>query len=334
MRTIMKSLFVLSLILLPGALSSVQAQALKTVATFSILGDWVANVGGDKIELVVLVGPDADSHGYEPTPRDMLALAGADIVFENGLGFEAWLGALYDASASRARRVVVTEGVDPIAAVESGAQNTEYDHEGHDRPGHDHDHNHEHHSHEQHAHEHDHGEFDPHTWHDVRNAVIAVELIRDALAEADPANAASYSANAASYLEELEALDAFVSLEASRLPEQRRKLVTNHHSLGYFARAYGFEVIGTLLPLSTDVGEAAAGDMSALIDAIRAAGIPALFVENVANSSLIERIAAEAGVTVAPSLYTDALGAPGSAGDTYLNMFRHNLAVITAALSR
>src|SRR5690554_1271472 len=332
MRTIMNSLFVLSLILLPGALSSVQAQALKTVATFSILGDWVANVGGDEIELVVLVGPDADSHGYEPTPRDMLAIAGADIVFENGLGFETWLDALYDASGSRAQRVVVTQGVDPIAAAESGAQH-DHHHEDHDHdPDHDHDHDHHH---EDHGHEgHDHGEFDPHTWHDVRNAVIAVELIRDALAEADPANAASYRANAASYLEELEALDALVSLEASRLPEQRRKLVTNHHSMGYFARAYGFEVIGTLLPLSTDVGEAAAGDMSALIDAIRAAGIPALFVENVANSSLIERIAAEAGVTVAPSLYTDALGAPGSAGDTYLNMFRHNLAVITAALSR
>lgn len=332
MRTIMKSLFVLSLILLPGALSSVQAQALKTVATFSILGDWVANVGGDEIELVVLVGPDADSHGYEPTPRDMLAIAGADIVFENGLGFETWLDALYDASGSRAQRVVVTQGVDPIAAAESGAQH-DHHHEDHDHdPDHDHDHDHHY---EDHGHEgHDHGEFDPHTWHDVRNAVIAVELIRDALAEADPANAASYRANAASYLEELEALDALVSLEASRLPEQRRKLVTNHHSMGYFARAYGFEVIGTLLPLSTDVGEAAAGDMSALVDAIRAARIPALFIENVANSSLIERIAAEAGVTVAPSLYTDALGAPGSAGDTYLNMFRHNLAVISAALGR
>lgn len=332
MRNIMKSLFALSFILLAGALSSVQAQPLKAVATFSIVGDWVANVGGDKIELVVLVGPDADSHGYEPTPRDMLAIAGADIVFENGLGFETWLDALYDASGSRAQRVVVTQGVDPIAAAESGAQH-DHHHEDHDHdPDHDHDHDHHH---EDHGHEgHDHGEFDPHTWHDVRNAVIAVELIRDALAEADPANAASYSANAASYLEELEALDALVSLEASRLPEQRRKLVTNHHSMGYFARAYGFEVIGTLLPLSTDVGEAAAGDMSALVDAIRAAGIPALFVENVANSSLIERIAAEAGVTVAPSLYTDALGAPGSAGDTYLNMFRHNLAVITAALSR
>lgn len=332
MRTIMNSLFVLSLILLPGALSSVQAQALKTVATFSILGDWVANVGGDEIELVVLVGPDADSHGYEPTPRDMLAIAGADIVFENGLGFETWLDALYDASGSRAQRVVVTQGVDPIAAAESGAQH-DHHHEDHDHdPDHDHDHDHHH---EDHGHEgHDHGEFDPHTWHDVRNAVIAVELIRDALAEADPANAASYRANAASYLEELEALDALVSLEASRLPEQRRKLVTNHHSMGYFARAYGFEVIGTLLPLSTDVGEAAAGDMSALVDAIRAARIPALFIENVANSSLIERIAAEAGVTVAPSLYTDALGAPGSAGDTYLNMFRHNLAVISAALGR
>lgn len=332
MRNIMKSLFALSFILLAGALSSVQAQPLKAVATFSIVGDWVANVGGDEIELVVLVGPDADSHGYEPTPRDMLAIAGADIVFENGLGFETWLDALYDASGSRAQRVVVTQGVDPIAAAESGAQH-DHHHEDHDHdPDHDHDHDHHH---EDHGHEgHDHGEFDPHTWHDVRNAVIAVELIRDALAEADPANAASYSANAASYLEELEALDALVSLEASRLPEQRRKLVTNHHSMGYFARAYGFEVIGTLLPLSTDVGEAAAGDMSALVDAIRAAGIPALFVENVANSSLIERIAAEAGVTVAPSLYTDALGAPGSAGDTYLNMFRHNLAVISAALGR
>jgi ABC-type Zn uptake system ZnuABC Zn-binding protein ZnuA len=289
-------------------------EPVRVIATFSVLGDIVARVGGDRVEVSVLIPSGADAHVFEPTPEDAAKLEDAAVVFENGLGFEPWLDELYEASASDAARVVVTEGITPRAFGEE-----ESDHEEEHEDGEEHD---------------EHGEFDPHAWHDVQNAVVEAEAIRAALGAADPANAAIYDTNAAAYTAELQELDAYIVGQVATLPEERRRLVTSHDTFGYFAVRYGFEIVGTALgSISTEGGDPSARAINDLIDAIKDTEVPAIFAENVSNPSLMETIADEAGVTLAPTLYTDALGEPGSPGETYLGMIRFNVDTIVGALS-
>lgn len=291
----------------PAVPSPTPARRLAVVATFSTLGDLVKNVGGERVEVVVLVGPGQDTHTFKPSPADVARLARAELVFENGLEFEGWLDKQYAASGTRARRVVATEGMTPQKAGHAHA-------EGAAEPAHDH------------------GEFDPHVWHDVKHVMHMVATIRDALARADPTGAAVYKANAERYLAELTALDAWVVEQVRGLPEERRTLVTNHDTFGYFASRYGFAVVGTALPVSTEAAEPSAGELAKLVQRIRRAGAPAVFTENVSNPKLMERIAKEAGVKVAPPLYTDALGPPGGEAETYVKMMRYNVATIVSAL--
>jgi ABC-type Zn uptake system ZnuABC Zn-binding protein ZnuA len=296
----------------PPAATEAPGARLNVVATFSILGDLVSNVGGDQIELTTLVGTDGDAHTFQPSPSDSARLASADLIFENGLGFEPWLDKLYEASASTAARHIVTQGLEARELDEAHA-GEEAEHED--------------------EHEHEHGALDPHVWHDVGNVIHMVGSIREALIQADPANADAYRSNAARYLSELEALDQWVSEQTASLPAERRKLVTAHDTFGYFAQRYQFEIVGTALgSLSTEASDPAAADLAALIEEIRASGAPAIFAENVSNPKLMEQIAAEAGIALGPPLYTDALGAPGTAGDTYLNLVRYNVSNIVGAL--
>jgi ABC-type Zn uptake system ZnuABC Zn-binding protein ZnuA len=285
---------------------------LRVAATHSILADLVRNVGGDKIELRTLVGPGRDAHTYEPSPADAVAVSEAALLFENGLEFETWLDDLYTSSASRAKRVVVSEGIEPREAEEGDA------HEGE----------------EEHAEDEEHppGEHDPHVWHSVANAIQMVRNIRDALASADPANEALYQSNADAYIAELQTLDAWIFEQVKGVPEERRKLVTTHDTLGYFAARYGFEVLGTVLPASTEGVSLSAQELAALAEAVKAAGVPAVFAENIASNALLEQVANEAGVRVVATLYTDALGEPGSEGDSYLKMIRFNMTTIVEAL--
>lgn len=278
------------------------AGRLKVVATFSVLSDLVQNVGGGRIELRALVGPGVDTHTFSPSPADNKTLAEAALVFENGLGFETWLDDLYTASGSRGRRVIVTEGIDPLGA--------------------------------EHEEELDHGELDPHVWHSAANAITMVKNVEAALAQADPANAAIYQTNAEAYIARLEELDGWIFDQTKSLPEDRRKLVTTHDTFGYFADRYGFEVIGAVLPSSTEGASPSAQDLAALIEAVKAAGVPALFAENVSSSTLLQQIADEAGVAVVASLYTDALGPSGSGGDTYIKMMRYNVTTIVSELRK
>jgi ABC-type Zn uptake system ZnuABC Zn-binding protein ZnuA len=273
---------------------------LVVVVTHSILGDLVHQVGGAAIELQVLVGPGADSHSFEPGAADSVLLARADVIVENGLGFEGWLDGLVAASGSRAARIVAAEGVAPLVAGAAGGSA---------------------------------GELDPHVWWDVENAMSMVGAVRDGLVAADPANAAGYRDRAERYLQELRQLDAEIVRQVATIPPAQRKLVTSHDTFAYFARRYGFEVVGTALgAATTEAAEPSAAAMARLVQEIRAAGVPALFAENVGNPDLIERIADEAGVALGPTLYTDALGPPGSAGDTYVKMMRANVAALSAAL--
>lgn len=330
---------------LTGPLATAQAQAqdepLKVVATFSILGDIVANIGGDAIELEVIVGPDGDAHTFEPSPSDIVKLTDADVIVENGVEFETWLDDVYEASDSEAIRVVATDG---LTLLELGEHEGE-EHEGEGSPEAHHDEDEEHadgaspeadHDEEGEEHEgeeHEHGEQDPHVWQSVQNVIGEVAVIRDALVAADPDAAATYQANADAYLAQLTELDAFITAEVAELPAESRKLVTSHDALGYFADAYEFEIVGTALDsLSTETADPSGGELAELVEQIKAAGVPAIFAENVANTGLMEQIAADAGVVLAPGLYTDALGPAGSDGGTYVEMMRYNATTIVTAL--
>jgi zinc/manganese transport system substrate-binding protein len=287
----------------------------NVVATFSVLGDLVHNVAGDQVDLVTLVGPDGDIHTFEPAPTDGVALARADVIFENGAGLETWLDGLYNSSHSKARRVAVSKGLKLLEAED--------------------EHQHEEKAPSKEAGGHKHEDLDPHVWHDVHNAMHVVEVVRGQLAEVDPANADKYKSNAAAYLQQLQDLDGWVVQTVATLPEAERKLVTSHDTFGYFARRYGFQVLGSgLESFSTEASDPSAKDFARLCDAIKAAKVPAIFAENVQNPKLMERVAREAGVRLAPPLFTDALGKPGSDGDTYVKMMRHNVTTIVTQLKR
>ena len=279
--------------------------ALEVVATYSILGNMVENVGGKNIGLTTLVGPDSDAHTFEPAPTDNAKLAKAAVVFENGLGFEPWLKDLYESSGSSAEMVTVTRGIEPL-----------------DSAG------------DEHAGEEAYGGPDPHAWHDPEAAVVMVENIRDALAEADPDNAGFYRRNAEEYVAEIEELDAEVRERVDEIPEENRVLFTSHDTFGYFARRYGFGVDTALASVSTEASDPSAQETAGLIEEIEASGVPAIFADNVSNPDVMERVASEAGVELAPPLYTDALGEPGTEGETYLKMIRYNASTISGALSR
>jgi ABC-type Zn uptake system ZnuABC Zn-binding protein ZnuA len=289
------------------------SEPIQVVASFSILGDLVKNVGGEAVAVTTLIGPGVDAHTYDPAPADLVVLTQAAVVFENGLGFEPWLDGFFASTQPPGARVVVSERITPRAAGEDG------EHAGAEQPeagaaG-------------------EHGQVDPHVWHDVANAIVMVGNIRDALTAADPARAELYEANAAAYIAELEALDASIRQQVATLPEERRKLITSHDTFSYFAAAYGFDVLGTALgSLSTEAGDPAARAIATLISQIEEAGVPAIFAENVANPDLMTSIAADAGVALAPPLYTDALGPPGSPGETYVGMMESNVATIVDAL--
>lgn len=278
---------------------------LRAVASFSILADWVRNVGGEITDVASIVPADGDTHTFDPNPATVAEIADARVIFAIGAGFEGWLGRIVTASGTDAPLIEVSEGLHLIAGDE------------------DHDH----------GHDDDHGDHDPHIWGDVANAIASVGTIREALTHADSDEAGVFRKNADAYIAELETLDAWIRAQVATLPADRRKLVTSHDTFGYYARAYGFEIIGTALgSFSTEMGDPSARDIARLIDEIKASGVPAIFSENIVNPALMQSIANEAGVTLAPPLYSDALGQPGSDGDTYIHMMEYNTRTIVDAL--
>lgn len=302
----------------PGLTPAQAPTKIRVVSSFSVVGEMVQRVGADRIDHRVLVGANSDSHTYEPTPADGVALAGAALVVQNGLGFEPWLDRLYQASGSRASRVALTDGLDDLLAVEDDVEaEGEVGHSVHDEHGHAA------------------GDFDPHVWHDLSYAVRMVSAARDALAAVDPDNTSVYQTNAASYIAELQDLDWWIFQQVETLPEDRRKLVTSHDTFAYFARRYGFEIVGTALgATTTEVADPSAGAFAELVQQIKAAGVPAIFAENVTNPRLMQQISSAAGVQLVSDLYTDALGERGSPGQTLAGLMRHNVSRIVGALSR
>lgn len=298
------------------------ADKIKAVASFSILGDMVREVGGDRIEVTTLVGPDGDAHVYEPTPADARNLAASNILFVNGLGFEGWMDRLEKSSGFKGPVVVASKGVTPHTMIEG---------EGHTR-GDEHAKD-EDHGHDEHAKSENHEEeevTDPHAWQSLANGKIYVANIRDGLIAADPAGKATYEANAAAYLDAIAREDAAVKDTLGKLPEDRRRIITSHDAFGYFGAAYGLEVIAPE-GVSTE-SEASAKDVASIIRQIKAEKIPAVFLENVTDHRLLDQIARETGAKIGGTLYSDALTDDKGDATTYIDLIRHNLKQLAAAL--
>lgn len=306
---------------------------IPVVASFSILGDFVKEVGGDRVEVTTLVGPNGDAHVFQPAPGDAKKVSAAQIVFVNGLGFEGWIDRLVKASGTKAEIVVATKGITPREMADE-------DEDEHDHAAHDHDKDHKDHDHDDHAktdgHDHDHaghdhGGTDPHAWQSVANAQIYVANIRDALIAADPAGKAAYEANAAAYTAKLQALDAEVKAAVANIPEKNRRIITSHDAFGYFGAAYGVEFIAPQ-GVSTD-SEASAKDVARIIRQIKAQNIPAVFMENISDPRLVKRIAKETKAKVGGELFSDALSGDKGPASTYIDMMKNNVAQLSSALS-
>ena len=271
---------------------------LPVVATFSILGDLVKEVGGDRIDLTILVGADIDAHTYQPKPSDVRVLPASQVLVSNGLGFEGWIDRLAEAAPFKGRRVVASSGVATLAADNHG---------------------------------HSHGP-DPHCWQDVGRVRQYVANIADGLAAADPANAGFYRQRAKLYTGRLDELDRWVRAAIADVPAGQRKVITGHDSFRYFTNAYGVQFLAPR-GFKTD-SEPTAKDVAALIRLVREQKIKALFVENMTNPGLVDQIAREAGAIVGARLYSDALSAPDGPAPTYEAMMRHNVRALVAGMAK
>ena len=281
-----------------------EGDALRVVATTNILADVVAVVGGDSIELSVLLPVGADPHSFEPSPREVAAVSQADLVFANGVGLEIFLQPLLESAGGEAELVTVSDGVETIAFEEIHPEGEAGE---------------------------EHGEEDPHVWMDPNNILVWVDNIVNALARRDPANATSYEANAEAYKAELCALDEWIAAEVAELPEAQRELVTDHDALGYFARRYGFELVGAVVPGYSTLAQPSAQELAALEDAIAAYGVPAIFVGADVNPALAERVAEDTGVQLV-ILYLASLTEADGPAPTYLDMMRYSVSAIVEAL--
>ncbi|CAN5214069.1 metal ABC transporter substrate-binding protein [soil metagenome] len=296
-------LTILPLVFVAAFRTACAPEPLNVVATFSLLGDFAKNVGGDRVSVPTLVGPDSDTHVYTPTPADARKITDAKLVIVNGLGLEGWLPRLVKSSGGRAVTVVATKGIAP-RKIEAGETLSQ---------------------------DHDAGSADPHAWQSVVNAKTYVANIRDALVAADPAGADVYKANAAAYLAKLDALDADVRAAVAKIPPERRAVISTHDAFGYFAAAYGVKFIAPQ-GVSTE-SEPSARDIAAIITQIRKQKIPAVFLENVSDPRLMRRMAAETGVNIGGTLYSDSLTGEKGPAPTYIDMVRHNIKALTSALS-
>ncbi|MBS1154718.1 MAG: metal transporter substrate-binding protein [Proteobacteria bacterium] len=271
------------------------AAPLPVAASFSILGDLVQNVGGERIQLVTLVGPEQDAHIFQPTPADVQKLGGTRLFFINGLGFEGWQKRLQQASNYRGKVITVTQGISPLAMKD-----------------------------EQHGHS-----LDPHAWQDPVRVQQMVKNIAEALSTADPAGAADYQARAASYSKKIDQLMAWAQQEVASVPPGKRVVLTSHDAFAYLGQRFGIRLISPQ-GVSTE-SEASAKDVARLIRQMKKEGIRALFMENISNPKLIEQIARETGTQPGAKLYSDALSRDAATGN-YLGMYRHNIGALVAGM--
>ncbi|NOX60632.1 MAG: zinc ABC transporter solute-binding protein [Chloroflexi bacterium] len=304
MRRYIAPAFVLALLILSGCASAqtaknsapASADRLKVVATNSIVGDVVAQVGGDAIELTVLIKPGVDPHGYEATPRDAAALADADVLFVNGFGLEEALKSLIDSARAEGKLVVaLSEGVPPLSLSSNE------------------------------------GAVDPHTWTDPNNVIIWVNHIEQTLSRLDPNNAEAYADRAEDYRRQLSELDAWIREQTGKIPEPNRKIVSDHAIFGYYARQYGFEQYAITGGFSS-LAEPSAQQLAQLEDQIRRLGVPAVFVGNTVNPALAQRVAQDTGAQLYV-VYTGSLSKPDGPAGAYLDYMRYNTNTFVRGLS-
>lgn len=285
------------------------AEKPKVVATFSILGDLVRQVAGDQVDVTTLVGPNGDAHVFEPGPRESTALAEADLLVANGLGFEPWLERLSQSAGFKGTLVTATDGVTPLPA----------EHEEHEEG-----------QAEEGEAEGDHGAFDPHAFQDLANGQIYVANIAKGLSQVDPAHAAEFDANARKLSAEMAALDAQLKADFSAIPQERRRVLTSHDAFRYFAHAYGVDFVA-IHGVSTEA-EPTAKDLAEIVQQARAGNITAIFLENMSDPRLIETVAGETDLTVGGELYADALSDQDGSAPDYLSLFRYNARQLLTAL--
>lgn len=285
------------------------AEPIPVVASFSILADFVREVGGERVRIDTLVGPDQDAHEFQPTPGDARRIAAARVVVLNGLGFEGWMTRLIRAANFQGTQIVASQGIRTLRA----------------ERGHDHGHGHGH------SHGHGHGHTDPHIWQDPKRAQVMVRRIAAGLSAADPAGRVAYEANAARYNERLEALHAWVEAQFADIPRERRRIVTSHDAFAYYGERYGIDFLAA--QGVTTRGEPSAQHIARLVQQIRRERITAIFIEGMANPRILEQVAAESGARVGGTLYSDALSGPDGPAPTYEALIRHNTGRIAEALA-
>lgn len=279
-----------------------QAQTpIQAVASFSILGDLVRQVGGDRVQVNVLVGPGSDAHVFQPTPAQARMVGQAQVVFSNGLGFEGWMSRLLKTAGYKGQQVVVSQGIQPIKEA------------GHDdKKGHDH------------------GETDPHAWQSVGNAKVFVKNIAQGLCRADAAGCEVYDRNAKAYVAKLDALDTEIRTAWAPIPAAQRKVITSHDAFGYYARDFKVKFLAPQ-GVSTE-SEASAKGVARLVRQIKQEQIKALFVESISDPRLIAQIGRETGVKPSGELFSDSLSAADGAAPTYIDMMRFNTLALTTAV--
>jgi zinc/manganese transport system substrate-binding protein len=270
---------------------------LPIVASFSILGDMVRQIGGDAVQVDTLVGPDGDAHVYQPRPADAKKLAAAKLFVVNGLGLEGWIARLMTSSGFTGGVVTASDGITPLRIGDDGKRVP-----------------------------------DPHAWQDIANGEIYIRNIAAALEAADPPHAADYDRRATAYLAKLAALEFWVKHEIGSVPPEKRKIITTHDAFGYFGLAYGVSFHAPV-GMSEDSEPNAAG-VAKLIRQIRAERITALFIENMTDRRLLDQIARETGAVVGGELFADALSKPGEGAETYEAMFKTNVPKMVAAMAR
>ena len=279
---------------------------LQVVATTTLVGDVVKNIGGEDIDLHVLIPAGVDEHAFEPNPQDIARVSRADLVFMNGAGLEQFTERLTENAGGKARLIPVSDGI-PLKEATAHAEETEEAHEG--ETG------------------------DPHVWLDPNNVLVWVDNIEKALAEANPENAAEFKKNAEAYRQQLKELDGWISQQVDTVPVENRKLVTDHTIFTYFASRYGFEQVGAVVPGYSSLSAPSAQELAALEDSIRALGVPVIFVGNTVNTSLSERVAQDTQIRLVQILTGSLTEADGPA-PTYLEYMRFNVNAIVSALGQ
>ncbi|GFM60033.1 metal ABC transporter substrate-binding protein [Pseudomonas cichorii] len=282
-------------IVLSAFASLAQAKPLEAVASFTVIADMVSNVGGDRVHVTSLIGPNGDPHVYEPTPRDAQALKSADLTFVSGLHLEGWMDRLIKASGYKGQPVVLSDGIKTRYMQEDGKLIT-----------------------------------DPHAWNSAANGVIYVRNIIAALKKADPEGASVYEANGQRYIVQLQQLDLYAREQVQSVPESKRKILTSHDAFGYFGDAYGVTFLSPL-GFSTE-SEASAADVAKLIRQIKSEHVTAYFFENSGDPRLVKQIADASGAQPGGELYVEALSPPDGPAASYVQMFRYNVDKLTAAM--